>query len=155
MTTSMFKKSLFITVATSLLSISILPAYAISEHSVESFAQAMNRAANNQNIGQVAKLIDDGAIISLTRQGKTTTLDKNAYLQLLQQSWAGASEYQYHITVSDIVISGTQAKAQMDTVETWNKDNKEVTFSTHSRATLTDVGSNAVLLRAVSQVTVE
>lgn len=133
----------------------VAPAYAISESSVQGFASAMNSAANNQNIGQISRLIDDEAVISLTRQGKTTTLDKNAYLQLLQKSWAGASNYRYNINISDIVVSGNQARAVVITTETWEKDGKKTTFRSTSRTTLSQSGSNAILLRAVSQITVE
>ena len=133
----------------------VAPAYAISESAVQGFASAMNTAANNQNIGQISRLIDDEAVISLTRQGKTTTLDKNAYLQLLQKSWMGASNYRYNISISDVVVSGNQARAVVTTTETWEKDGKKTIFRTTSRTTLSQSGSNAILLRAVSQVTVE
>ena len=132
-----------------------MPAVAMSETLVHNFASTLSAAANGQNIGRVSQLIDDEAVISLTRQGNTTTLDKNGYLQLLQKSWAGAKEYRYQINISDVVISGNQAKAQVHTIETWIKDGKKTTFITHSRATLVQSGANAVLLRAVSQVTVE
>lgn len=131
------------------------PAYAMNESLVNTFASALSAAANGQNIGQVSQLIDDGAVISLTRQGKTATLDKNAYLQLLQKSWAGAKDYRYAITISDVVISGNQARAQVLTTETWTKDGKKTVITTTSRATLVHSGANALLLRAVSQVTVE
>lgn len=131
------------------------PSHAMSESSVQAFANAMKTAANSQNIGQLSTLIDDNAVISLTRQGKTTTLDKNAYLQLLQKSWAGASNYHYTITISDVVISGNQARTQVATVESWVKDGKKTTLKTNSRTTLQNNGSNAVLLRAVSQISIE
>lgn len=131
------------------------PAYAMSESAVQNFAHAMKTSANAQNIGQLSRLIDDGAVISLTRQGKTATLDKNGYLQLLQKSWAGATDYRYDITVSDVVVSGSQARAVVKTSESWVKNGKRTTITTTSRATLQDGSKNAVLLRAVAQVAVE
>lgn len=131
------------------------PAYAMSESAVQSFANSLNAAANAQNIGMVSRLIDDNAVISLTRKGNTTTLDKNGYLQLLQKSWAGASDYRYTINVTDVVVTGNQARANVITTESWTKDGRRTTFRTHSKATLSYIGGNAMLLRAVSQVTVE
>jgi hypothetical protein len=130
------------------------PAYAISEASVMSFAGAMSAAANNQNIGQISRLIDDNAVISLTRQNKTTTLDKNGYLQLLQKSWANSTNYQYQMNVSNIVITGHQAIAQVNTTESWVKDGKKITLVSSSRTTLGDVSNNTVMLRSVSQITI-
>lgn len=130
-------------------------AYAINETQTQNFARLMSVSANQQNIGQIAGLIDDNAVISLTRQNKTTTLDKNAYLQLLQKGWAESKGYHYHIQVNDVVISGDQAKAQVIITETWtNKDGKKVTLKSNSRATLVQSGNNAILLRMVSQVSV-
>lgn len=131
------------------------PVYAMSESLVHNFAHAMKISANAQNIGQLSRLIDDNAVISITRQGRSTTLDKNAYLQLLQKSWAGSKDYRYDIIISDVVVSGSQAKAQVRTTESWLKDGKKITINTVSRATLQDNGKNAVLLRAVSQLTIE
>lgn len=131
------------------------PAFAISENSVQDFAVAMKVAANSQNIAQLARLIDDNAVISMTRQKKTTTLDKNAYLQLLQKSWAGASHYHYDIAISDVVVSGSQARATVKTVEVWVKDGKKTTLTTNARTTLQNGATGAVLLRSVSQITIE
>ncbi|MDO4451002.1 MAG: hypothetical protein Q4B79_08605 [Moraxella sp.] len=132
----------------------VTPAYAISETSVQSFASSMNVAANSQNIGQVSRLIDDNAVISLTRKGNTATLDKNSYLQLLQKSWAGTSDYHYHISVNDVIITGNQARATIITTESWVKAGRKTTLVTHSKATLSEVDGKVLLLRAVSQVTV-
>lgn len=131
------------------------PAYAITPETAQSYAVAMKASANAQNIGQIAKLIDDGAVISITRQGKTSTLDKDAYLQLLQKSWAGATNYRYDITMSDVVIVDNQARAVVNTVESWEKDGKKISLNTSSKATLVQLGDNAILLRAVSQIAVE
>lgn len=131
------------------------PAYAISESAISAYATAMNAAANNQNIAQVSRLIADDAIIAITRNGKTSSLSKEDYLQLLQKSWAKAGNYRYQINISDVVVSGNQARAQVNTTETWTQDGKTVTVKTSSKATLSQNGSNAVLLRSVAQVTVD
>ena len=51
------------------------------------------------------------------------------------------------------MITGDQAKANVTTNESWVKDGQKVSFVTSSRVTLTLSTGNAVLLRAVSQVT--
>ena len=130
------------------------PAHAISEASVQAYAAAMNQAANSQNIGQISRLISDEVIISLTRNRKTANLDKNGYLQLRQKIWAKSTNYRYNIRISDVVIAGNQARAQVVTTETWIENDKPVKLITTSRATLSESGSNAVLLRSVSQVTI-
>ncbi|WP_243443329.1 hypothetical protein [Psychrobacter sp. JCM 18903] len=56
--------------------------------------------------------------------------------------------------MDNIVITGDQAKANVTTNESWVKDGKNVSFVTTSRVTLTLSTGNAVLLRAVSQVTI-
>lgn len=127
----------------------------ITEASVNNYATTMRQAANSKNISQVAKLVSDDALISMSRKGKTTSLDKSAYLRLLQDSWSQTSNYQYDIQVSNIVISGNQAKANVVTVEKWVKDGSQTTLTTSSRATLKADNNNAVLLRAVAQVSIE
>lgn len=131
------------------------PAHAITPETAQSYAVAMKASANAQNIGQIAKLIDDNAVISISRQGKTSTLDKTAYLQLLQKAWAGSTNYRYDITVSDAVVAGDQVRATVNTVESWEKDGKKVVINISSKATLVQAGSDVILLRAVSQVAVE
>lgn len=126
----------------------------ISEAAVQGYANAMKVAANSKNINQVAQLVSDDALISLSRKGKTTSLDKDAYLKLLQGSWSQTQNYRYDISISNIVTTGDQAKADVKTVETWVKDGKNVSFVTSSRVTLVAGTNNAVLLRAVSQVTI-
>ena len=128
---------------------------ALSESAVQGYAPQMKQAANSKNINKVSSLVDDQALISLSRRGKTTSLDKAAYLKLLQDSWSNTSNYSYDINISNIVISGDQAKADVNTVETWNKNGQQRTLTTQSRATLKSGQGNAVLLRAVSQVTIE
>ncbi|MDO5651302.1 MAG: hypothetical protein Q4G13_04100 [Moraxella sp.] len=134
----------------------VAPAHAVmSEQAVRVYASAMQQAANSKNINQVARLISDDAVISLNRQGRgSSTLTKSNYLDLLQKSWAEASNYRYEIEVSDIVITADQARAQVSTMETWIKDGKPTTIRTSSRATLGINNNNAVLLRSVTQVTV-
>lgn len=127
----------------------------MTEGLVKSYASAMKSAANSQNINQVARLVSEDALISLSRKGKSTSLDKDAYLRLLQNSWNQTSNYRYDISVDNIVITGSQAKANVNTVESWVKDGKNVSFVTSSRVTLTLSTGNAVLLRAVSQVTID
>ena len=126
----------------------------MTEALVQNYATAMKTAANNQNINQVARLVSDEALISLSRKGKSTSLDKEAYLKLLQNSWGNTSNYRYDINVDNIVISGEQAKANVTTNESWVKDGQKVSFVTTSRVTLALSTGDAILLRAVSQVTI-
>ena len=126
----------------------------MTEALVQNYAAAMKSSANSQNINQVARLVSDDALISLSRKGKSTSLDKDAYLKLLQSSWNDTSNYRYDISVDNIVITGDQAKANVTTNESWVKDGQQVSFVTTSRVTLTLSTGNAVLLRAVSQVTI-
>ncbi|MDO5769563.1 MAG: hypothetical protein Q4P13_08665 [Psychrobacter sp.] len=137
--------------ATAMMSAQAAP---ITESAVQSYAAAMKSAANSKNVNQVASLVSDDALISLSRKGKTTSLDKDAYLKLLQSSWGQTQGYRYDITVNNVVIAGDQAKADVKTIETWTKDGQQVSFVTSSRVTLTSNAGNAVLLRAVSQVTI-
>lgn len=128
---------------------------AINEAAVQNYATQMKQAANSKNVSKVSSLVADEALISLSRRGKTTSLDKAAYLKLLQDSWSQSSNYSYDISISNVVISGDQAKADVKTVETWVKGGEQRTMRTTSRATLKSDNNNAVLLRAVSQVTIE
>ena len=128
---------------------------AINEAAVQNYATQMKQAANSKNVSKVSSLVADEALISLSRRGKTTSLDKAAYLKLLQDSWSKSTNYSYDISISNIVISGEQAKADVKTVETWVRDGQQRTMSTTSRATLKSDNNNAVLLGAVSQVTIE
>ncbi len=127
----------------------------MTERAVQDYAAAMKVAANNKDITQVAALVSNDALISLSRRGKSTSLDKEAYLQLLQNSWNQTSNYRYEINIDNIVTTGTQAKANVNTTESWVKEGKNVSFVTNSRVTLTLSIGNAVLLRAVSQVTID
>ncbi len=127
----------------------------MTEGLVQNYASAMKSAANSKSTNQVAALVSDDALISLSRRGKTTSLDKDGYLKLLQNSWNQTSNYRYDISVDNIVTTGSQAKANVKTVESWVKDGKSVSYVTTSRVTLTLSTGNAVLLRAVSQVTID
>lgn len=126
----------------------------MTEALVQNYIAAMKSSANSQSINQVSRLVSDDALISLSRKGKSTSLDKDAYLRLLQNSWNDTSNYNYDISVDNIVITGTQAKANVTTNESWVKNGQKVSFVTTSRVTLTLATGNAVLLRAVSQVTI-
>ena len=132
----------------------IAQAATMTEALVQNYVAAMKSSANSQSINQVARLVSDDALISLSRKGKSTSLDKDAYLKLLQNSWNDTSNYNYDISVDNIVITGTQAKANVTTNESWVKNGQKVSFVTTSRVTLTLSTGNAVLLRAVSQVTI-
>lgn len=127
----------------------------MTEGMVQNYASAMKSAANSKSVSQVASLVSDDALISLSRKGKSTSLDKNAYLKLLQESWNNTSNYRYDISVDNVVTTGSQAKANIKTVESWVKDGKNVQYVTTSRVTLNLSNNNAVLLRAVSQITID
>ncbi|WP_420230448.1 hypothetical protein ACOBWA_05670 [Psychrobacter sp. ER1] len=126
----------------------------MTEGLVQNYAAAMKASANSQSINQVSRLVSDDALISLSRKGKSTSLDKDAYLKLLQNSWNDTSNYRYDISVDNVVITGSQAKANVTTNESWVKNGQQVSFVTTSRVTLTLSTGNAVLLRAVSQVAI-
>lgn len=129
-------------------------AHAMSESSVQAYVVAMNQAANSQNIGQISRLIADDAIIKMTRNGVSADLGKTAYLQHLQKSWAKATGYHYDIRISDIVVMGNRASAQVVTTESWTEDGVAVKLITTSKITLSESGSNAILLRSSSQVVI-
>ena len=126
----------------------------MTEALVQNYVAAMKSSANSKNVNQVARLVSDDALISLSRKGKSTSLDKDAYLKLLQNSWNDTSNYRYDISVDNIVITGSQAKASVTTNESWVKNGQQVSFVTTSRVTLGLSTGNAVLLRAVSQVAI-
>ncbi|WP_394124146.1 hypothetical protein [Psychrobacter nivimaris] len=126
----------------------------MTEDLVQNYAAAMKASANSQSINQVSRLVSDDALISLSRKDKSTSLDKDAYLKLLQNSWNDTSNYRYDISVDNVVITGSQAKANVTTNESWVKNGQQVSFVTTSRVTLTLSTGNAVLLRAVSQVAI-
>lgn len=152
----MIKGASLATLATVVSTVAIsAQAATMTEGLVQSYAAAMKSAANNKNINQVANLVSDDALISLSRKSKSTSLDKDAYLKLLQTGWNQTSNYQYNISVDNVVTTGAQAKANVTTTESWVKNGQNVSFVTTSRVTLTLSTGNAVLLRAVSQVTID
>lgn len=150
-------KSASVTTVVAIASVATINAQAatMTEDLVQNYVAAMKTAANSKNINQVARLVSDDALISLSRKGKSTSLDKNAYLKLLQTGWNQTSNYRYEINIDNVVTTGSQAKANVTTSESWVKDGKNVSFVTNSRVTLTVATGNAVLLRAVSQVTID
>lgn len=132
------------------------PAYAdITEATVQQFANQLSQAANQKNVNRIAQLVDDSVLISLSRNGKSTTLNKANYLKLLQTNWSKASNYHYEISINNVVISGNQAKADIQTVETLTENGRPERLVTSSRATFSSPNSDVVLLRAVSQLTIE
>ncbi len=153
---ALFMKSASVTAIVAAASTMTISAQAatMTEALVQNYATAMKSAANSQSLNQVARLVSDDALISMSRKGKSTSLDKDAYLKLLQNSWSNTSNYRYDINVDNIVITGEQAKANVTTNESWVKDGQKVSFVTTSRVTLTLSTGNAVLLRAVSQVAI-
>lgn len=126
----------------------------LSEAKIKQFANQMTMSANAKNVQQIANLIDDKALISLSRKGQTGTLDKSAYLNLLQNNWSKSTNYRYHIEINNILITGSQAKADITTTETLTEQGKTITIITNSRATFHDSPTGVVLGRAISQLTI-
>lgn len=137
--------------------LSASPAMAqMNEQLVNTYTNAVQSAANAQNISQLARLISDDVVISLNRQGKgSATLDKSAYLDLLQKSWTQTSNYRYTTHADNIVITGDTARVSFVSKETWTKDGQSFTLTTTSKSTLGLVGTTPVLLRSVAQVSVD
>ncbi|WP_243443328.1 hypothetical protein [Psychrobacter sp. JCM 18903] len=48
-------------------------AAAMTEALVQNYIAAMKSSANSQNVNQVARLVSDDALISLSRKGKSTS----------------------------------------------------------------------------------
>lgn len=127
----------------------------ITDAQIQQFAQALSQAANQKNIGQISQLVDDKVLISLSRNRRTTTLNKDSYLKLLQDNWAKTSNYHYQISISNVLIAGNQAKADIQTTETMTENGRPERLITTSRATFIAPASGVMLLRAVSQLTIE
>lgn len=127
----------------------------MTEAKVSQFANAMTVAANAKNVNLVANLIDDKALISISRKGQTGTLDKSAYLNLLQSNWTKSSNYHYRIEIHNVLITGSQAKADITTTETLTEKGKTLTLITQSRATFYETPTGATLGRAISQLTIQ
>ncbi len=127
---------------------------AINKNQVNQYAQNMRQAANSQNIGRIAELVSDDAIISLSGNGKKTSLNKNGYLKLLQRNWNKTSNYKYTIQISNIVIiDDEKASAKVTTKESYLKNGKSFELITKSDAKFSLNNNKVVLLRSVAQVT--
>lgn len=142
-------------VATTLATVSTKAQAAVTDADLKQFAKSMNSAANSKNIGQVARLISDDALISVSRKGKTSTLDKTSYLSLLQNNWSKASQYRYDIAVTNVVMMGNQAKADVVTTEVLTENGVSMRLVTTSRTTFTETANGLVLSRAICQLTIE
>lgn len=127
----------------------------ISEGDIEQFAQQMHQSANSKSIAQVSRLISDDALISISRRGATSTLDKSSYLNLLQTNWAKATDYHYTIRINNVISTGNQAKADIVTTEVITENGKMLNMTTTSRATFSQTPKGLVLSRAISQLTIQ
>lgn len=127
----------------------------ISEAELQQFVAQMTGAANAKNINQVSRLVADDALISVSRKGKTSTLNKSMYLNLLQNNWSKAITYRYSMSLSNVVTVGNQVKADIVTTEFITEKNQVVQLVTTSRATLAEAGSGVVLSRAISELAIE
>ena len=134
----------------------INPAQAeITPKEVEKYAAAMTAAANAKSMTRVGNLVAEDALIAVSRKGKSSTLNKSNYLNLLQNNWSKASQYGYNIQINNIVISGTQAKADAVTTEVIVENEITTRLVTTSRITLTESANALVLSRAISQLVIE
>ncbi len=122
---------------------------------VSRYATAMKQSANSRDINKIADMIADDVIIKITRNGKSATLNKSGYLRRLQRNWQISDNYSYNIQISNIIASGDHIKATIITQEVIGKNGEQATYVTHSRATLAENNNKAVLLKAVSQVSVK
>lgn len=128
---------------------------AVSTVDINQFAASMTNAANSKNIAQVSRLVSDDALISVSRKGKTSTLDKASYVNLLQSNWSKTGQYRYDITVSNVVLMGNQAKADVVTTEILTEKGVTMRLVTTSRTTFTETPNGLVLSRAICQLTIE
>ncbi len=128
---------------------------AISDGELQQFVVNMTAAANAKSINQVSRLVADDALISVTRKGKTSTLNKSTYLNLLQNNWSKALQYRYSMNVSNLVNVGDQAKADVTTTELITESNQTLRLVTTSRATFSEDNGHVVLSRAISQLVIE
>lgn len=133
-------------------------AYAQTTPSIQSqiaeYTQKMQQAANAQNIGQIARLIDDDAAITLSRGAMSVSLDKTSYLKLLQKNWTKASDYSFSMSAEQITTADNRTRVQFLIQERWKNDGKDVQMTTDARATLEHNGKYLVLTRLVSDVSV-
>lgn len=149
------KKLLIGLVALGSLAISNLANAEITERDVDNYGTAMMAAANAKSISRVASLVADDALISISRNGKTTTLNKNNYLNLLQNNWSKATKYGYNIQLDNVVMSGKNTKADAITTEVIVENNVTTRLVTTSRITLTERADSVLLSRAISQLIIE
>lgn len=128
----------------------------ITPELISRYATAMQNAANNQNVGQIAQLLSDDVIISLNRQGQgSVTLDKAGYLAMLQNNWQQSQNYRYRMSIDNVIITGDTAKAHVISTETWQKNGQTNTLTTTAKATFGQSNNNTVLLRSVAQVALD
>ncbi|MFW2178098.1 MULTISPECIES: hypothetical protein [unclassified Moraxella] len=122
---------------------------------IQDFATRMSVAANSKSIQQVSKLVADDALVSVSRKGKTSTLNKTSYLNLLQNNWSKASNYNYQVEINNVVVAGNQAKADVVTIEMLTEQGQAISLVTTSRATFKQESTGVVLTRAISQLAIE
>lgn len=127
----------------------------ITQRDIDNYGAAMASAANAKSISRVASLVADDALISVSRKGKTTTLNKSNYLNLLQNNWSKATRYGYDIQLNNVVISGNRAKADAITTEVIVENNVTTRLVTTSRITFAESGNSVLLSRAISQLVIE
>ena len=82
-------------------------------------------------------------------------MDKTSYLSLLQNNWSKASQYRYDIAVTNVVMMGNQAKADVVTTEVLTENGVSMRLVTTSRTTFTETANGLVLSRAICQLTIE
>ena len=127
----------------------------ITQRDIDNYGTAMAAAANAKSISRVASLVADDALISVSRKGKTTTLNKSNYLNLLQNNWSKATRYGYDIQLNNVVFSGNHAKADAITTEVIVENNLTTRLVTTSRITFAESGNSVLLSRAISQLVIE
>lgn len=127
----------------------------ITQRDIDNYGTAMAAAANAKSISRDASLVADDALISVSRKGKTTTLNKSNYLNLLQNNWSKATRYGYDIQLNNVVISGNHAKADAITTEVIVENNVTTRLVTTSRITFAESGNSVLLSRAISQLVIE
>lgn len=137
------------------LSISNIANAEITQREIDNFGTAMMAAANAKSMSRVSSLIADDALISVSRKGKTSTLNKSNYLNLLQNNWSKATQYGYDIQINNVVVTGNHAKADAITTEVIVENNVTTRLVTTSRITFTESADTVLLSRAISQLVIE
>lgn len=149
------RAALLASVAFGMLANSTMAQAQISENDLTQFVATMTVAANSKNINQIGRLVADDALISVSRKGKTSTLSKSSYLNLLQNNWSKSTAYHYSMNISNVVFMGNQVKADVVTNEVINEQGHNVRLVTTSRATFSEANNGVVLSRAISQLAIE